>query len=702
MIGNTTKEHVVSAEYSSIIFLNIRSLRCNHDQLEVFTNSLKTRPIAIALCETWLSEKDPLSIYKLNGFQPLIVKNRQSRGGGLAIYVRQDFNYEIKEPPKTVTDIEYLTIKLSKNITNLDLTLVYKPPATNFGTFLESMDKLLEFTKVSNKSLVCGDFNIDTMHNTSLAERYKNLLKTYGLYIQNKDPTRTTATTSTCIDHVISQNFVETVTLNDKISDHSPIEVKLNEINPQITTKEKSFRRNYKCFENVNVLLRFIFLLNHLLGKIEKTLSVDEKIDKLISALNISIDRFAPLTAYKIKSGTWVDKNCQKMRRKKNQAYKNLVKNPSEENKRKYKLQRNLATKTYRNAKLQYFDRKHSGLSNTKKLYQTFNKLTNDDKNETFPFTAQQFNCFFANIGQKLGEKFPPPDKVSIGFENKHTFIPFKIQPEEVTSAIKNMKNKHSVGHDNISNKLVKISLSVISGPLSDIFNQCIAEGFYPSSFKIAKVVPIFKGGSKLDVENYRPISLLPCIDKIFEKILFIRMTKFINKYQLICPEQYGFQQKKSSCTAILDFVEKLRNKCDKSISMNAAFVDLKKAFDTINHKILLKKMKLLGFRGKFLELLESYLSNRCQYVDLKGESSDRKNINYGVPQGSVLGPLLFLLYINDLPKALAPCDTVLFADDTTIYSDNTANNFTEHLVQLEKWFIKNSLTVNGKKILVS
>ena len=142
MIGNTTKEHVVSAENSSIIFLNIRSLRCNHDQLEVFTNSLKTRPIAIALCETWLSEKDPLSIYKLNAFQPLIVKNRQSRGGGLAIYVRQDFNYEIKESPKTVTDIESLTIKLSKNNINLDLTLVYKPPATNFGTFLESMDKL--------------------------------------------------------------------------------------------------------------------------------------------------------------------------------------------------------------------------------------------------------------------------------------------------------------------------------------------------------------------------------------------------------------------------------------------------------------------------------------------------------------------------------------------------------------------------------
>ena len=166
------------------------------------------------------------------------------------------------------------------------------------------------------------------MHNTSLVERCKSLPKIYCLYIQNKDPTPTTATTSTCIDHVISQNFVETVTLTDKISDHSPIEVKLNEINPQITTKEKSFRRNYKCFENVNVLLRFLFLLNHLLGKIEKTLSVDEKIDKLISALNISIDRFAPLTAYKIKSGTWVDKNCHKVRREKEPSIQKFGEKP--------------------------------------------------------------------------------------------------------------------------------------------------------------------------------------------------------------------------------------------------------------------------------------------------------------------------------------------------------------------------------------
>ena len=228
--------------------------------------------------------------------------------------------------------------------------------------------------------------------------------------------------------------------------------------------------------------------------------------------------------------------------------------------------------------------------------------------------------------------------------------------------------------------------------------------GKFIDSLKLFKVIPIFKNkGSPFEVTNYRPISLLSNIDKIFEKLVYSRLSSFLNINNLIYNKQFGFRSKHATSHALTSLTEKIRSALDKGDFSCGVFIDLQKAFDTVDHEILLKKLKHYGVRGIANNWFRSYLTKRKQFVFLSGHSSKTRNIDHGVPQGSVLGPLLFLLYINDLPNSINHSQTCLFADDTSLlFSDKNLevieNRVNIDLDLLQNWLNANKIALNATK----
>ena len=230
-----------------------------------------------------------------------------------------------------------------------------------------------------------------------------------------------------------------------------------------------------------------------------------------------------------------------------------------------------------------------------------------------------------------------------------------------------------------------------------------IYKGEVPSALKIAKVIPIYKKGDKGEYGNYRPISLLPTFSKIYEKIIHKRLYSYVINRSIIYESQYGFRQGHSTVNAISELIENIIEGFDKQESTLAVFLDLSKAFDTIDHSILLKKLEFYGIRGKALDWFVSYLKNRQQFVSLDGHNSETLDIKCGVPQGSVLGPLLFIIYTNDLPHTLKHSKSILFADDTNLFKTSKDiselfNHVNSDLKVITEWFYSNHLSLNTTK----
>ena len=249
----------------------------------------------------------------------------------------------------------------------------------------------------------------------------------------------------------------------------------------------------------------------------------------------------------------------------------------------------------------------------------------------------------------------------------------------------------------------MKQSISFIAERLTKIINCSLTTGNVPNLLKIAKVCPIFKTGSKSEFSNYRPISILPAFSKFVEKLINNRLWAYVSKLDILVPNQYGFRSQHSTYMALLDFYDKVSQAIDDKKYAIGIFVDLQKAFDTIDHKILLSKLSFYGIRGVAFRWIQNYLSDRKQYVCLNNVSSSYKPITCGVPQGSILGPLLFILYINDIVQCSEVLYFILFADDTNImYADNSINNLTltvnRELNKLACWFKANKLSLNLKK----
>ena len=328
-------------------------------------------------------------------------------------------------------------------------------------------------------------------------------------------------------------------------------------------------------------------------------------------------------------------------------------------------------------------------------------KIIDDDKE-----LATNFNEFFVNVGPSTENAIPKVPNISpskfLKNRNQINFVIAHISNEEILDIINSLENK-STGPSSIPLKLLSLIPDLIIIPLAYIINMSLRTGEYPDLLKLVKVIPIHKGGSTQDVNNYRPISLLSIFDKIIEKIMHKRLYSFLEKHNILIHNQFGFRKNNSTVYALEQITEMIKEAVDRGKFGCGIFIDLRKAFDTVNHEILLMKLEHYGIRGNMLNWFQSYLNNRKQYVVINGKSSAPLDINCGVPQGSVLGPLLFLLYINDLPNISDVLSFYLFADDTNIYYESDSlheleKTVNKELKKLYLWLNVNRLSLNIDK----
>lgn len=330
---------------------------------------------------------------------------------------------------------------------------------------------------------------------------------------------------------------------------------------------------------------------------------------------------------------------------------------------------------------------------------------------------ANCFNNFFATIAEKTLQVNHNNTKQS--YENKQPLTNHNLQftpatSDEVLKAINSLKPKTSSGIDDISAKLTKTCKEELVTPLTNIINKSLNQGIFPEQLKTAKVYPKYKNGPPTDISSYRPISLIPTFSKIFEKIVLERLLLHLEQNRLLTDQQHGFCKGRSTTTALIQFTEYILDQLEKGCVVTSLFLDFSKAFDCLNYNILMQKLRILGINGKASEWFYSYLNDRTQLVEINSTTNNVKQkawsattpVQRGVPQGSVLGPVLFLLLTNDLPEWLGDsCHTVMYADDTVLTLCNKSPETLERNANLnfnksKQYCSSNDLVLNEKKTI--
>lgn len=704
-----------------LLYINAQSLRNKLGDFRMLIDQFEL-PEIICVTETWIHEEEKLAYY-LNGYKMEHVIREGQNGGGIVMYIRSDITTR-----KTRFCNKYhslLEIEAVLNNSKYYIICMYNPRYANAKFAIEDLEEFLA-SRVKDKVILVGDFNINLLDmSDDYSQQHLDLCLSYGLQLKNtKYPTRETAHSRTLIDHIFTSIGVDGIasTIKSDFSDHHILIFTLQVCMPKSkkSTANNMIRINYAKANNYFSENQFVC----------NTDDANKYYEKFVQYVHKGLEKASYTKAEKGKEvellAPWVTPEYINLCKRRNTLY-NISKRPSasQNASEQYKQCRNKTLSLKRKLQREYYAGQFQKVhNNPRDSWKLLNELV---KGKSDPVTCNEivvdgekvveeeelslhFNKYYVQIAPKLAEGIQEctedeNSKIGETPENTRTSSrPFNLVTNaEVYSIIDKLKHSTATVHNNISSNMLKKCNESLHKPITKLVNLSLQSGVVPDELKISQVTPIFKSGSKTEMGNYRPISVQSPLAKVLEACMKMRLVEFLEDNNYFSPNQYGFRTKSSTLSAVVDITSYIQSQLDKGRHAAGLFIDLKKAFDTVDHRILITKLKGAGLHPKQVQWFRSYLTNRKQYVKINCVHSELDDISCGVPQGSILGPILYLIYVNDIQFLRLFGRLYLFADDTALVYEADSVSELYHMIQEDLkllciWFKKYKLTINIDK----
>lgn len=706
--------NLLSKKGLNVLYLNGRSIRNKLNDIEIFLQNINQVVHLILITETWLDQNDK-DFYNLNNYNSYH-NVRDKYGGGVAIFCHESIKSDLLVSEIFLTNSHLLVVKLCDY--NINIATVYRAPDCNISDFLSYFASKLN----SYKNIIyIGDFNINFLNNQSVnTNEFRNLINSEGHVILNKNTSEyaTRKVSNSILDYVITDLIKYSYNLYlediDHLSDHRAI---LLNFETSISVKKFTITKtkiNYPKIQTAietSTQLRF----SDTFDEFSSSLANIIKSNKSVKTTDIVVTKYKQ---------SWCNDDLKLLVKKRKVYYDLFKKHPTNVfYHNSYKnINQEISQKIKTDKKTYYDDEFEKNLHNPRHTWGLINNIIynkpknnsstapkkivyKDVVNETPIAVSNALNDFFGNIGSDLASDSGSTDDPVFVSNNNTPLSTFKpVTISEIKNIINSLNSSSASGSDDISVKILKMSIDTISPILCKLINQSFNTGVFPDLLKLAKVIPIYKSGKKTDPGNYRPISILSNLSKIYELCIKMRLLEFFSMNKSINENQFGFQKHSNTTSACLTYIEFVMKQIEQKRKTGSIFIDIRKAFDSVDHKILLNKLKNAGLQNKAYDLIQNYFVNRYQFVEYsEGVCSDKFLIKTGVPQGSILGPILFIFFIDDLFNEPLVGQLQLYADDATVtYGavsfNELKNHMTSDLLTIQKWMIQNRLSINFSK----
>lgn len=705
--------NIIALDSLKILTQNIRSISANIHSFTTLLVRLSISLDIIILTECWLSCNP--HIPAIDGYNSYSSNKWTNKNDGVVVYIKSNLaNVIVIEP--LFTDASCLQILIEKTTCILAL---YRPPSfKDITNFLSSLDQILAMNSSRSNIAVMGDINLDILNSNidSKSLDYLNLSAAHGLLPAHNLVTHG----KTSLDHVLLKTRLSalTVVIDSTVTDHNAVLLTLNKIN--IHSADKLIRKidHIKLENQLNTTdFSYIFECTN------ANIALEYFNNSLNRAIQFSTSTYSvPHRLRSIKP--WITPGILRCMRNRDRMYIKMKKSPDNETICiTYKRYRNFCGRILKNLKRQYEECElNKARYNPKKMWNVIRNVTHTQKRHVSASplllikssseeSIEEVNKFFVKTGKTIAEEVARTFDSGTNMINdspgnalSKSLVLLETDELEVDRLIQTLRRDCAIGVDGISSAIIYQYRKFFVRPLTFIFNLCIKTGVFPDLFKKALIHPIHKAGDADCITNYRPISVLPCLSKLLERIMNNCLKKYLEDNNILSNEQYGFRNNRSTNDAVFELTNHIVQAMDKGKKSVAIFLDLAKAFDTVSIPKLIVKLERIGVRDRQLKLFESYLTNRTQCVKINELISKELPVEFGVPQGSILGPTLFLVYVNEMCKLKITDGKLLaFADDTALIFTGETWDRVYGAAQIgfnmvTEWLADNTLSLNVDK----